>query len=128
MGNGVRQVRVQGSAGSRISILQPEPRLRREASRQFSRAHPHHSSANATKAHAVTWLRDRLEADKVIVFGDNLNVLPMSTVADESYAVANAVPEVIAAATAAIGSSAVTGVAQWLTCGSVRGTSNVETA
>lgn len=61
------------------------------------------SAARATKAHAVAWLRDYLNVDQVIAYGDNLNDLPMFGAADEAYAVSNAAPEVLAAATGVIG-------------------------
>ena len=46
-------------------------------------------------------------------FGDQLNGLPMSAVADIARAVANAVPEVHAAATQVIGADTADGVARW---------------
>ena len=61
------------------------------------------SAARATKAHAVAWLRDYLDVDQVIAYGDNLNDLPMFGAADQAYAVANAAPEVLAAASEVIG-------------------------
>ena len=42
-------------------------------------------------------------ADRVVVYGDNLNDLPMFAVADEAVAVANARPQVLAAADRIIG-------------------------
>lgn len=68
------------------------------------------SAARATKAHAVAWLRDYLNVDQVIAYGDNLNDLPMFGAADQAYAVANAAPEVLAAATCAIGANTEDGV------------------
>lgn len=38
---------------------------------------------------------DRLGAERLVVFGDIHNGLPMFEVADESYAVSNAVPAVL---------------------------------
>ncbi|MET8518697.1 HAD-IIB family hydrolase [Nocardioides sp. NPDC004968] len=73
------------------------------------------SAARATKAHAVAWLRDYLNVDRVIAYGDNLNDLPMFGTADEAYAVANAAPEVLAAATEVIGSNVEDGVVRHLT-------------
>lgn len=55
-----------------------------------------------SKASAVTRLREMTGADRVTVYGDNLNDLPMMAVADESVAVDNALPEVKAAATRVI--------------------------
>ncbi|MGH3349143.1 MAG: HAD family hydrolase, partial [Nocardioides sp.] len=73
------------------------------------------SAARATKAHAVAWLRDYLSVDQVIAYGDNLNDLPMFGAADQAYAVANAAPEVLAAATGVIGANAEDGVVHHLT-------------
>lgn len=73
------------------------------------------SAARATKAHAVAWLRDYLDVDQVIAYGDNLNDLPMFGAADEAYAVANAATEVLAAATSVIGANTEDGVLRHLT-------------
>lgn len=73
------------------------------------------SAARATKAHAVAWLRDHLDVDRVVVYGDNLNDLPMFGAADEAYAVANAAPQVRAAATGVIGSNVDDGLVRHLT-------------
>lgn len=56
-----------------------------------------------SKAAAVLRLKEMLGADRLIVYGDHLNDLPMFAVADESVAVANALPQVRAAATRTIG-------------------------
>lgn len=56
-----------------------------------------------SKAAAVLRLKKMLGADRLVVYGDHLNDLPMFAVADESVAVANALPEVRAAATRTIG-------------------------
>ena len=53
----------------------------------------------ATKAAGVRWLREQYGGDRVVCFGDNRNDLQMFGAADESYAVANAVPELKASAT-----------------------------
>jgi Cof subfamily protein (haloacid dehalogenase superfamily) len=68
----------------------------------------------ATKANAALQLKAMLGCDKLVVFGDNLNDLSMFSVADESYAVANAVPELLDAATGVIDSNDDDGVARWL--------------
>ena len=47
----------------------------------------------ATKAHAILQLKEYLNCDKVVVFGDGLNDLSMFEIADESYAVENACRE-----------------------------------
>ena len=56
-----------------------------------------------SKAAAVLRLKRMVGADRLVVYGDHLNDLPMFAVADESVAVANALPEVRAAATRTIG-------------------------
>lgn len=68
----------------------------------------------ATKAHAALQLKERLGADKLVAFGDGLNDLSLFRVADEAYAVENAVPELKAAATGIIGSNDSDGVARWM--------------
>ncbi|MFJ9390058.1 HAD family hydrolase [Nocardioides sp. NPDC101246] len=68
------------------------------------------SAARATKAHAVAWLRDYLDVDQVVAYGDNLNDLPMFAAADQAYAVANAASEVLATATGVIGANTEDGV------------------
>ena len=68
----------------------------------------------ATKANAVLQLKEILGCDKVVCFGDAENDIPMFQIADECYAVANAVPALKAIATGIIGSNAEDGVAKWL--------------
>jgi len=51
-----------------------------------------------SKASAVLNLKKELGADRLVVFGDSLNDLPMLAVADVAVAVGNALPEVKAAA------------------------------
>ena len=58
-----------------------------------------------TKAKKILQLKEEYGFDRVIVFGDSLNDLPMFSIADESYAVSNALDEVKAAATSVIGSN-----------------------
>ena len=53
---------------------------------------------SASKKHAVQFLREYTGAGRVIVFGDNLNDLPMFEEADLSVAVENAAPQVKEAA------------------------------
>lgn len=59
-------------------------------------------------------LKECLGADRLVVFGDNLNDLAMFRAADESYAVADAQEEVKAAATGVIGRSDEDGVAEFV--------------
>lgn len=68
----------------------------------------------ATKAHAVRELKRLLGCERLVVFGDAVNDLPLFAAAEESYAVENAVPELKAAATAVIGTNEGDGVARWL--------------
>lgn len=55
-----------------------------------------------SKAAAVLRLKKMVGVDRLVVYGDHLNDLPMFAVADESVAIANALPEVRAAATRTI--------------------------
>lgn len=68
----------------------------------------------ASKAEAIRRLKEIWHCDKVVSFGDAVNDLPMFEVSDECYAVANAVPELKARATAVITSNDEDGVAKWL--------------
>ena len=60
---------------------------------------------NSTKAKTVLKLKKEFGFEKVVVFGDSLNDLPMFRIADESYAVANAIEELRSVATGVIGSN-----------------------
>lgn len=71
-------------------------------------------SKNATKASAIQRLKQITKSDYVIAFGDGINDLEMFEIADESYAMENAVPELKAIATKVIGSNDMDGVAYWL--------------
>lgn len=51
-------------------------------------------SANASKKNALGKLREHVDFDELVVFGDNLNDLSMIEIADRSYAPGNALPEV----------------------------------
>ena len=51
-----------------------------------------------TKASAILALADRIGAEKIVAFGDNINDLPMLRAADVAVAVGNALPEVKAEA------------------------------
>lgn len=68
----------------------------------------------ATKAHAVLRLKERLGCDRVVSFGDAVNDLPMFRVSDECYAVENAVPALKEVATAVIAGNEADGVARFL--------------
>lgn len=56
-----------------------------------------------SKAKAVKNLAEQVGADEIVVFGDNLNDLPMMRVADMAVAMENALPEVKAEADVVIG-------------------------
>lgn len=68
----------------------------------------------ATKAKAIARLKKRVGADRVVVFGDNMNDLSMMAAADWSVAVANALPEVKRAADEVIGSNAADAVPRYI--------------
>ena len=68
----------------------------------------------ATKADAILQLKKLLGFDKVVVFGDAVNDIPMFEIADECYAMENAVPELKNIATGIIGNNNEDGVARWL--------------
>lgn len=72
----------------------------------------HH--AEGTKAEAVRRVMAELGAERLVVFGDGHNDLPMFEIADESYAVANAIPEVREAATGVIDDHERDAVARWI--------------
>lgn len=68
----------------------------------------------ATKAQAIRRLAGKIGADRIVAFGDNLNDLSMMQSASWSVAVANAVPQVKAAADEVIGSNAADAVARYI--------------
>ena len=70
--------------------------------------------AAASKANAVLQLKKELGADRLVCFGDGKNDVSMFMVADECYAMGNAVPELKAIATATIDTNNNDGVARWL--------------
>lgn len=69
---------------------------------------------NVSKAEAVKALAQEVEAERIVVFGDNLNDIPMMQVADVAVAVGNALPEVKAIAHEIIGDNATDAVAQYI--------------
>ncbi len=69
---------------------------------------------DATKAKAVLRLKDKLKCDRVVVFGDSLNDLPMFEIADEAVSVANAMQEAIEASSLTIGSNEEDAVAKYI--------------
>ncbi len=68
----------------------------------------------ASKSNAVLQLKKKMNCDKLIVFGDGKNDIDLFEVADECYAVENAVVELKERATGVIGSNDEDGVARWL--------------
>lgn len=71
-------------------------------------------SCTASKKNAVKRLRNILNAERVISFGDNLNDIPMFEASDEAYAVANAKDEVKNRADGIIKSNMENGVVEFL--------------
>lgn len=69
---------------------------------------------NASKSNAVNQLREILGCDYVVTFGDGKNDIDMFQIADEAYAVENAVDELKSIATGIIKSNDENGVAEWL--------------
>jgi Cof subfamily protein (haloacid dehalogenase superfamily) len=68
----------------------------------------------ASKANAILQLKQHLNCDKVISFGDALNDISMFQISDECYAVDNAHRELKAIATGIIDGNNQDGVARWL--------------
>lgn len=68
----------------------------------------------ASKAAAVTELKNMLGCEKVVVFGDGANDISMFSVADEAYAVSDAVDALKEIATGVIGSCDDSAVPMWL--------------
>lgn len=67
-----------------------------------------------SKSNAILQLKEKLGIDFIVSFGDGKNDLPMFEIADEAYAVENAVEELKKASTGVIGSNDEDGVAKWL--------------
>ena len=68
----------------------------------------------ASKANAIIQLKSLLNCDRLVVFGDGKNDVDMFELADEAYAVSNAVDELKNIATGIIDSNDNDGVAKWL--------------
>lgn len=71
-------------------------------------------TSGCSKATAIKDVATELGADRIVVFGDNLNDLPMMKVADLSVAVDNALPEVKAQADIVIGPNTLPSVAEFI--------------
>ena len=69
---------------------------------------------NASKAKAIMELKEKYHCDRIVVFGDSLNDMSMFEIADEAYAVSNAIKELKEIATDIIGSNNDNGVAMYL--------------
>ena len=69
---------------------------------------------NSTKAKSILKLKEEYGFDKLVVFGDSANDITMFRIADEAYAVSNAVDELKALATGIIGSNEEDAVAVYL--------------
>lgn len=69
---------------------------------------------HVSKANAIAQLKAYLDVDYVVAFGDGTNDVEMFEMADEAYAVENAVEELKAIATGVIGTNDEDGVARWL--------------
>ena len=69
---------------------------------------------SSSKSNAVLRLKKYLNAEKVVVFGDGKNDVDMFNIADESYAVENAVEDLKKIATGIIGNNNDDSVAKWL--------------
>lgn len=67
-----------------------------------------------SKAEAVKQLAQRTGAERIVVFGDNLNDIPMMAVADTAVAVDNALDEVKAAADEVTGNNNTDAVARYI--------------
>lgn len=74
------------------------------------------NAARATKGEGVRWMRERYAADteRLVVFGDQTNDLPMFAIADHAVATANADPSVKEAADEVIGDHHDDAVITWL--------------
>lgn len=69
---------------------------------------------NSTKAKSILMLKEQLGFDRLVVFGDSVNDKSMFEIADEAYAVSDAIDELKAMATSVIGSNDEDAVAKFL--------------
>lgn len=69
---------------------------------------------HTSKAAAIKQLAHEINAGKIVVFGDNLNDLPMFEIADVAVAMGNALPPVKNAAHLVIGDNDSDAVAHWI--------------
>ncbi|TAH66922.1 MAG: HAD family hydrolase [Anaerolineaceae bacterium] len=71
-------------------------------------------SKNASKYHAVQFLRSYLDVDTIVGFGDNQNDIALFDACDKSYAVENAINDLKQRADGVIGRNTEDAVAIWL--------------
>jgi hypothetical protein len=71
-------------------------------------------TTGVSKANAILQVKRQVEADRIVVFGDNLNDLSMFDVADLAVAVDNALPQVKERADIIIGTNAADSVARFI--------------
>lgn len=71
-------------------------------------------SKKASKATTALELKELLDVDRIVAFGDNLNDIPLFEIADEAYAVSNAHDDLKKIATGVIGSNDEDAVAEFL--------------
>lgn len=71
-------------------------------------------STAASKAEAVKQMAEELGVERIVVFGDNVNDIPMMQIATEAIAVRNAIPEVLHIADQIIGNNNTDDVAKWI--------------
>ncbi len=69
---------------------------------------------NSTKANGIIKLKSLLDIENLVVFGDEINDMPMFEIADKSYAVENGLDELKNIATEIIGNHNDDSVALWL--------------
>lgn len=69
---------------------------------------------DTSKSNAIRQLKKYLDCDRLVVFGDGKNDIDMFHLADECYAMENAVEELKQIATGIIGGNNDDGVARWL--------------
>lgn len=69
---------------------------------------------DVSKASAALKIKEATGCDRLVCFGDDINDVPLFEVADECYAVDNAIDELKQIATGVIASNEEDGVARWL--------------
>lgn len=70
--------------------------------------------SSASKALAIDFLKEKLDCDRLVVFGDGINDMSMFKIADECYTTENAVDELKEIATGVIGKNDDDAVAKWI--------------